>query len=225
VIGLQAVGLILIIAMLIIPAAAARFWTNHLPKMVVTAAAIGAASGLIGAAVSALVPRMPAGAIIVVVAAGMFLVSMVFGPTRGMLARLIEHVRLTRKVARQHLLRALYEWQEESPATPMPWKALLAERSWSAVSLRRWLAASRRDGLVDDGGRLTEAGMTEARRVVRNHRLWELFLITHADIAPSHVDRDADRIEHVLEPGMIAELEAMLPVEPLPASPHELARK
>ena len=48
---------------------------------------------------------------------------------------------------------------------------------------------------------LTAQGMTEAARLVRQHRLWELYLITHAEIAPSHVDRDADAIEHVLGAG------------------------
>ena len=70
VIGLQSVGLILIIAMLIIPAAAARFWTEKLTKMIaVISAGIGAASGWAGGLLSALVPKLPAGAVIVVVSA------------------------------------------------------------------------------------------------------------------------------------------------------------
>jgi manganese/zinc/iron transport system permease protein len=62
--------------------------------------------------------------------------------------------------------------------------------------------------------------------VARNHRLWELYLVTHADIAPSHVDRDADAIEHVLEPRVVEELEALLgqeqPPTAVPPSPHEI---
>jgi manganese/zinc/iron transport system permease protein len=53
--------------------------------------------------------------------------------------------------------------------------------------------------------------------------MWELYLITHADIAPSHVDRDADAIEHVLGPEMIRELESLLDAgraHPVPTSPH-----
>ena len=64
--GLQAVGLILMIALLIIPPAAARFWTQHLVRMVLLSAVIGGVSCLFGAALSALLPRMPAGSIIVV---------------------------------------------------------------------------------------------------------------------------------------------------------------
>ncbi|MCZ7637824.1 MAG: hypothetical protein M5U12_18380 [Verrucomicrobia bacterium] len=74
---------------------------------------------------------------------------------------------------------------------------------------------------------LTKSGLTEAARVVRNHRLWEVFLITYADIAPSHVDRDADAIEHVLGTDLVAELESLLARQPsppaVPLSPHTIA--
>ncbi|MHC5005006.1 MAG: iron dependent repressor, metal binding and dimerization domain protein [Planctomycetota bacterium] len=59
--------------------------------------------------------------------------------------------------------------------------------------------------------------------MARNHRLWELYLITHADVAPSHVDRDADQIEHVLDPALVARLEAQLGLAThVPPSPHAI---
>ncbi|WP_051140725.1 metal ABC transporter permease, partial [Azospirillum brasilense] len=73
VIGLQTVGLILVVALLIIPPAAARFWTDRLPALTVAAAVIGALSGWLGATLSALLPKLPAGAVIVLVAGGFFL--------------------------------------------------------------------------------------------------------------------------------------------------------
>jgi manganese/zinc/iron transport system permease protein len=57
---------------------------------------------------------------------------------------------------------------------------------------------------------LTQSGSAEAARLVHEHRLWELYLITHAEIAPSRVDRDADTIEHVLDAAMIQQLEDLL---------------
>lgn len=65
VVGLQAVGLILIIAFLITPAAAARFWTNDLRRLMWVSAVIGGASGWAGSSLSALLPNLPAGAVIV----------------------------------------------------------------------------------------------------------------------------------------------------------------
>lgn len=225
VIGLQAVGLILVIALLIIPPASARFWTHRLTTMAWLSALFGALAGAGGAWFSALTPRWPAGAIIVLANSAIFVLSFLFGPAKGVVGRQLTQWRLQKRIARQHLLRALFEHQERSARPLTPWEWLLAERSWSATSLRRELAKAHSEGLVErlpEGFSLTPSGQREAARLVRNHRLWELYLITHADIAPSHVDRDADQVEHVLDPALVAELEALLQYdEPLP-SPHPL---
>ena len=235
VIGLQAVGLILMVALLVIPPAAARFWTRRTATLLPVSATIGGISGLLGAGLSALQPRMPAGAIIVLTSACFFLFSFLFGTERGLLPRGMHQRRLRRKVGLQHLLRAMYEWLEQvypsamqqavegSPV--MPWRELLAARSWHAPFLRRLLTRARQSGWVlalpDGSIRLTRDGLVEARRVVRNHRLWELYLVAYADIAPSHVDRDADQVEHVLGAGMVRELERAYAREAgMPPNPH-----
>jgi Mn-dependent DtxR family transcriptional regulator len=69
---------------------------------------------------------------------------------------------------------------------------------------------------------MTEKGRVEARRVARNHRLWEIYLINYADIAPTHVDRDADMIEHVLGPELVEKLEKLLVAGDEPKSPHPI---
>ena len=79
VIGLQAVGLILVVALLIIPPAAARFWTHDLRRMLLLSGLFGAAAGLVGSGISALMANLPAGAVIVLTASGIFLVSMALG--------------------------------------------------------------------------------------------------------------------------------------------------
>ncbi len=94
-------------------------------------------------------------------------------------------------------------------------ETLLRARSWSARQLRYEIKRAHDDGLVEYGpesrhARLTPDGYALATRVVRNHRLWEMYLITHADIAASHVDRDADAIEHVLGSDMVRTLETVL---------------
>ena len=239
--GLQAVGLILVIAFLITPAAAARFWTRKLGATLALGAGIGALSGWLGAGVSGLFPRWPAGAVIVLTAAGLFLLSMLFGTARGVFVRFVRHSALKRKIARQHLLRAAYEWLEAhaNPSernrvqnTPILLGGLLASRSWSARFLQREIQSAYDDALIEHCGAkdflFSEAGFREAAKVTRNHRLWELYLIQNADIAPSHVDRDADAVEHVLGEELVRELEALLPdaQDPkhpsMPGSPHPL---
>ena len=243
VIALQSVGLVLAVAILIIPAAAARFWTDQLMRMTLTGALIGMVSGYLGAVISALQPRMPTGPVIVLVCAACFGVSMVAGIRHGMVVRVWRHWQLNNRVAMQHLLRAMFE-QYESGATPdrafdearmiqsrrikVQFDKLLPKRSWTAAELRGITAAAVRRGLIhrndDNSLSLTDAGWAQARRVVRNHRLWETYLIHYADIAPSHVDRDADQIEHVLGRDMVDQLERLLseqlPPRTVPPSPH-----
>lgn len=237
--GLQAVGLILIIAFLITPAAAARFWSERLDAMLILSAVIGALSGWMGASISAFFPRMPAGAMIVLVAAICFLFSMLFGRSRGVLVRCFRQVQLRRSIGRQHLLRALYEILEadaddphDVSAQPVAFRQVRGRRTWSDAKLKAYIRQAYQDGLIreSDGEAmiLTDAGLVQAAKVTRNHRLWEIYLIEYADVATSRVDRDADAVEHILGERMVATLEAKLmqlreaSSPGVPASPHSI---
>lgn len=85
VIGLQAVGVVLMSAMVVAPAAAARQWTNSLSVMVVLAALFGAFSGASGAVISSIETGLSTGPVIVLVMSGLVLVSFLFAPGRGLL--------------------------------------------------------------------------------------------------------------------------------------------
>lgn len=223
IIGLQAVGLILMISLLVIPPAAARFWTEKMVNMTIVAIVLGALSGMIGSAMSAIFPNLPSGAMIVLVATAMFLFSMVFGIPRGILIRKLRRYKLNTKINRQHLLRGVYEYLESRgllnekqtlESIPVPFKTLNQMRSWSLPALKKIVKRAEQERLVKtihkDQLQLTKTGLKEAIRLVHEHRLWELYLITYADVAPSKVDQDADAIEHVLEPEVISELESLL---------------
>lgn len=199
--GLQAVGLILIVAMLIIPPAAARFWTDRLWRLVLISAFIGGLSGYGGAAISAIFPRKPAGSVIVLVAGSLFLVSMLLAPTRGVLADTARRIRLRLLIARDHVLESLYEIELGIANSMHP------HASWWLIrlmSLRGWIKQDPH-GLV-----LSESGREQGKRIHRNHRLWEQYLVSYADIAPTHVDWSVDQVEHVLSDELIADLEAAL---------------
>ncbi|MDX1363549.1 metal ABC transporter permease [Arenibacter latericius] len=91
VIGLQTVGVVLMSAMLLAPAAAARQWTNNLGIMVFLASLFGALSGIFGTAISATSNNLPTGPVIVLIAAAIVVISFVFSPGRGILFREIRH--------------------------------------------------------------------------------------------------------------------------------------
>ena len=226
VIALQSVGLVLAVAMLIIPAASARYWAKNITSMLLVAAIFGCLSGWLGATVSALVPRMPTGPIIVLVCGFWFVVSFIFGRNNGIVVNQFTRLRLNRRVAMQHLLRAMWETQEGEESSAVELHAVVAMRSWNRSFVHRQLHRAKRRGYVTkrtaNQWLMTELGAAEAKRIVRNHRLWEVYLINYADIAPSHVDRDADAIEHILGRDMVEKLELLLDTERLVPSPHPI---
>ena len=215
VIGLQAVGVVLMAAMLITPAAAARLWTDRLGRMVALSGAIGAVSGVAGTALSLSAFHMPTGPLIVLSAASFFVVSLVLAPTKGILPRAVRYWKTRARVARENLLRALYETLEENG----PWDRRFSAaevavlRGRDAASTHRGLGGLQRDRVVTangDGYRLTDEGLAAAYRVVRNHRLWEMFLMYEGQLGVDHVHRDADYIEHYLPERTVDELERFL---------------
>lgn len=211
--GLQAVGLILVVAMLIIPPVAARFWTERLRWLVVIAGAVGALSGYLGSVVSALLPRKPAGAVIVLTSGAVFAFSLLAAPARGVVASAIRRLRLRLRIAGDHLLESA-RLRNADVLDDQAIRRLAASRGWSAPF--RWLVlrALRHSGMLGPrdarGVVVTEAGRRRGARVARNHALWEQYLISYADVAPGHVDWSADQVEHVLSDELIAELERQL---------------
>lgn len=93
VLGLQTVGVVLMSAMLLAPAAAARQWTNSLGVMVVLAAVFGAFSGVAGTAISASQNNLSTGPVIVIVAGVFVLFSFIFSPSRGLLFKQIRFIK------------------------------------------------------------------------------------------------------------------------------------
>jgi len=214
-IGLQAVGVVLMAAMLITPAAAARQWTNQLSVMVVLASLFGIVSGLFGAYISFLAPGFPTGPWMVVVVTIIFAISVLFAPKRGVVSRMRRHLQGRRKMTIDHLLKALFkagqdqkQWQEYYPVSQI-------RRMWSFTpsELRRGLAKTRSGGLVEKRGDtycLTERGVHEGARITRLHRLWEVYLSRYLELPHDHVHRDAEDMEHIITPEMERQLEEVL---------------
>jgi manganese/zinc/iron transport system permease protein len=214
IVGLQTVGILLVVALLVIPPAAARFWSDDLRAMALVAAAAGALSSLVGVMASALLPGLPTGALIVLSAALFFGVSLLVGKKRGLIIRHLLEREAARRLRREHVLRAIFECAEDGqPVVTL--EEVLAKRPWKKNELRSEIGQLADDGLLttepsETSFQLNGRGDSEARRLVRNHRLWEIYLLTHADVAPARVDRDADLIEHVLDQRLVDELEDLL---------------
>ncbi|MEM5539314.1 metal ABC transporter permease [Olleya sp. AS48] len=112
VLGLQTVGVVLMSAMLLAPAAAARQWTNRLSKMVLLAAIFGAFSGVFGTAISASQTNLSTGPVIVLVAAVFVVFSFVFSPSRGLLFKQIRFIKNRRDLELHKTLAFMYHIAE-----------------------------------------------------------------------------------------------------------------
>ncbi len=172
VIGLQTVGVVLMSAMLVAPAAAARQWTRSLGTMVCLAAAFGAGAGLVGAVASSLVPRLPTGPTIVLVLTAVVAISLVFAPERGLLWRRLRLGRMRRLPRLDPVLMHLYALSLQHDEDPDHGHSIrvLETMSSPTVDLPATLRALEARGLATttaaDHWAPTPLGRREARRLL-----------------------------------------------------------
>jgi manganese/zinc/iron transport system permease protein len=212
VISIQAVGLVLVSAMLITPAAAALLCTDRMRNMVLLAVAFGTCAGMLGLSVSFLNSRYPTGPFVVLSLAAVFAAAYLFSPRYGVAARALRRWRQSRRTQRENLLKSVYlslpggsgsasiaqlaGRHRETPAQTRAALAALMRRGWASVA--------------EDQVTLTESGRNRARELDRNYRLWEQFLTEEVKLPVDHTERDAEDIEHILGPDLVRELEARL---------------
>ncbi len=203
--GIQAVGVVLMAALLITPSAAARAWTDKLTIMLVLAGLAGILSGLVGSYVSFSAPRMPTGPWIVMSLSFLALLSLAIAPKKGLLARWKKQRQNRRKVLTENILKAMYHLSELSE------NETLAVESEDIQQIRRFRESELTEGLkilknnflivkTERGFHLSEKGKNEARRVVRLHRLWEMYLTERLRLKADHIHPNAETIEHIITP-------------------------
>jgi manganese/zinc/iron transport system permease protein len=212
VISIQAVGLVLVSAMLITPAAAALLSTDRMRSMVLLAVAYGITAGMLGLSISFLNDHYSSGPFVVLSLATVFAGVYVFSPRYGLASREIRRWRRARRTQRENLLKSVYlslpdrsgsaslvhlaDMRREAPSRTRATLLALLRRGWAVIE--------------DDQVTLTESGFQRARELDRNYRLWEQFLTEEVHLPVDHTQRDAENIEHILGPDLVRELEARL---------------
>ena len=217
VVALQAVGVVLVSAMLITPAAAAYLLTDRMHWMLVLAAVFGMISGVLGAFLSFLGNNLPTGPFMVLAASAVFVSAFLFGPRHGVLVRWWKHRSRADRIGRENALKSIYRVLEERDfhGDGVSLRELAQLRRESIEEARAESVELKRHALVsthEEGNMLffTPTGWQRASEIVRNHRLWELYLTNAVQFAPDHVHEDADKIEHVLGTETVRELERRL---------------
>jgi manganese/zinc/iron transport system permease protein len=174
VIGLQAVGVILMSAMVVAPAAAARQWTNRLGLMIFLAALFGAVSGIGGAVISSAAAGLGTGPVIVLFISGLVLLSMLFASNRGLVWNWLRQRRNRRRLRRETILSDLYllsqQHQEQEHGHSIQVLQAMAGRGGVEHTLKTLLAQGLVQRYDDDAWFLTPAGVTEAERLIGEHQ-------------------------------------------------------
>ncbi len=173
VIGLQAVGVVLMSAMVVIPPAAARQWTNRLGGMVILSSVIGAIAGISGALVSGSMAEMPTGPAVVLSMAVLMLVSLFLAPGRGVLWELLRRQRNRQRFRLEGLLCDLYSLaaQHDDDFSHSHSIAVLQTMRTHKEGVQRGLEVLAQKGFVEESGnnqwRLTSSGYKQARRLTQ----------------------------------------------------------
>jgi manganese/zinc/iron transport system permease protein len=229
----ETVGSILVIAMLIVPAATAYLLTDRLRTMMVLSVLFAVAAALFGHLGAITVPTWfgfegtsTAGSM--ACAAGvLFGLAWVGGPRHGVVARIVHRTRLRQRIVREDALGMLYRLEESGETLSRRDLMTTLARSLhlKAKDIGSALRTLRRQAFITVGAEgtaghpaLTARGREQARELVRTHRLWEQYLVEHGGVSPDHVHGTAMELEHLGDGDLRERLER--DVGPADRDPH-----
>lgn len=206
IIGIRSVGVILMSGMLIAPAVAARQFTHKLGTLFLLAGFFGIASGFLGnwassggsEVLASLFPgqrlSLPTGPMIVLIGALFAFLSLLFAPKRGMAARMLRILRFRLRCVKENILKDVWKKGE------IPVREMRKTHHVGILILFWVLFRMRREGWISVSGgllTLTADGKSKASRIVRVHRLWEVYL-SELGWPEDRVHQSAEEMEHIL---------------------------
>lgn len=221
VVGIRSVGVVLMSAILIAPAAAARQYTQKMHAMLMLSAFFGLVSGFLGNFLSvelAFLPLLgntysawPTGPMIVVVASVICLVSLMFAPERGLLLRFFRIASFRYRCMCENILKTI--WRHGTEQT-VEFEEIVQFQSVSRWYMRFILWRLQCQGWIvcvqNAEYRLTIQGERRALRIVRLHGLWEVYLAHYLEVGGQRTHRNAEEMEHIITPELEKELILLL---------------
>lgn len=216
VIGIRAVGVVLMSSMIIFPPVCARLWTDRFIPMIRLSCVFGLVFGFFGIFFSHTLSityktTFASGPMIVLVAGFVFLVSVLVSKKKGLIVRLSRRISFWYRCQQENILKAIWKYAEAGPITLSEVQAIFHENRWIV-----WLLMSRliQRGLCRRTDRrgyvLTASGTRLARKIIRFHRLWEVYLVEYCGVSRDRVHPSAEEMEHIITPEIELELERLL---------------
>lgn len=223
VIGIRSVGVILMAGMLIAPAVTARQLTHRLSFLFILAAVFGVMSGFLGNYLSGEIPvwvskgpsqknfSLPTGPMILLVSVFFCLFFLLFAPKSGLVSRFLRIIRFGNQCKMENVLKAFWkkgQQEEISFREIQSWlqaPSIIVHFLISRLLWRRWIESTGKNRY-----QLTSLGWQRASRIVRLHRLWEVYLVDYLGQGVEKVHRNAEEMEHILTPEIEKELIQLL---------------
>lgn len=236
----ESVGSILVIAMLIVPPAAAYLLTDKFHLMIVLSVLIAAGSAVLGHLSAITVPgwfgfvtvqadgsvqsiSTQTAGMIAVVAGLLFVLALLLGPRHGLVSKVYHRLRLTLRIYHEDVLGLLYRAHEESGGEGgAKGEVMTLDELNEQVDfpgwMRRWILRDlkRNQQIRIKGERimLTDSGRRRARQLIRSHRLWETYLHENMNVPVESLHDPAHRLEHVTDPvlrmALVSDIEARI---------------
>ena len=236
----ESVGSILVIAMLIVPAACAHLLTDRLPAMLVFSLFIALASAVLGHIFAITIPgwfgfRDTSTAGMMGVAAGfIFSIVFLFAPRHGLISRALSQAMLALKIAKDDILGFMYRYQELATPDSAPLTTDDVRNGLKlgyTANIAMWdLKRRRRLNADADVLSLTSVGEQEGRGLIRSHRLWESYLCSQLSACATDVHLPAHKLEHFTDDRMQSQLDQAIDhagMDPhqrkIPEAPKEMA--
>ena len=202
--ALQTVGVILVVSMLITPAATALLLSQRLPVVLGLAGGVGvlaAVSGLLGAFAFNTTP----GPAMAVAASVCYAGAVAFAPKRGLVSKQLQVRRRRRRILLEDVLKEGLRLQSRDELTR---EALAARVQTPAGKVKSALSQLQRRGMVQQRPlRLTSKGELAALKLVRAHRLYETYLVDRLGLDQEHIHDEAERLEHDLTDELLADID------------------
>ena len=195
VVGIRCVGVVLMAGMLIGPAIAARPLTNRLSHHFLLAGLFGLMSGFLGNYLSVVIPQgaysLPTGPMILIISSSFCFLSLLLAPRSGLMTRFLRMRRFRFQCAVENALKSLWKGEKKSFPYPIRWQ--LKHKKWT-----------------DPKGHLTIQGKMAAEKIIRLHRLWEVYLVDYLGQKVEKVHRTAEELEHLMSPDLERQLTELL---------------
>lgn len=214
ILGIRSVGVVLMAGMLIGPAVAARPWSHRFSSMLSIASLFGLLSALIGNFLSYKLSStqfsLPSGPMILLSSSFLCFISLLIAPRSGLLIRLVRMQTFRFRCQMENGLKLI--WKKPNLHTE------LSPFIRFSLYLKQWTFKD---------GSLTPLGTQKAQKIVRLHRLWEVYLVEYLGQNVDKVHRTAEELEHLFSPALEKELTRILnnPVkdphhQPIPPQDH-----